>query len=387
VDRLTEIQERLRLIAEEGKVETADLDKLIEERDSLVKEMNEINVKAEKRKSLIEKRANIVKGIDTGEIPVTKIEKPLEVRSLEIVKGIGSVEYRDAFFKALLGKELNEVEKREYSSAANSAGAVIPIQTSEMIVDMMFKTAPMLAEIELFRVPGNLRIGVENVRDAAAVHVENAAVVPAADSLAFVTLAGLEFMKVIRISATVKAMAIPQFEQWLVKVLAEDIAEQIENEIILGTNVQSGIEDSQAWVNNTNGIDYGVAVTYDNIVDLIALLPARYDKNAKFLMNKAMFYNQIAKIQDADGMPVVVKDVSDGAKMRIMGYPVLISDSVGAGNAYLGDYKKIFGNLSQDVEVVSSAQSGFLSNSLDFRGTAIFDCIATDTAAFRKLFT
>jgi HK97 family phage major capsid protein len=316
--------------------------------------------------------------------------KTLETRNEkveEICKGASSVEYRNAYMKTLLGRELNEVEKREfaYTNGIGNATAVVPIITSNNIVDYMAKVAPMINEITLMRVAGALRIATEGVRNAAALHPENNPVVPAADTMLFITLGAFEFMKVQRISATVRAMDIAAFEGWLVKTLAEDIAIQLENEIVLGTNVTAGVFTSNAVWGAGNSVQYGAAVDYDEITALIALLPARCDRNAKFLMSKAMYYNQIAQIMDANGNPIAVPDFANGSQMRIMGYPVIISDSVPATDAYLGDFTKLFGNLSQDVTIESSAQSGFLNNSIDFRGVCAFDCACADANAIRRL--
>jgi HK97 family phage major capsid protein len=268
-----------------------------------------------------------------------------------------------------------------------SAAAAVPTIVADEIVDNMVKVAPMLDEITLFRVPGVLRLMVEGVRANAALHVENAPIVAAADTLTPVTLSQFEFAKTQQISATIRATAVSAFEAWLVKALAEDIAEQIENEIILGTNVTGGIENVAVWVDNTNGIDYGAGLVYDDIVDLIALLPARHDKNAKFLMNKAMFYNQFAKVLDANGFPIVAKEFASPIPYRILGFPVVISDSVGAGNAYFGNFKRLYGNMSQDINVKASDEAGFASNSVIYRGSVIFDCDHPDATAWRKLFT
>ena len=58
-----------------------------------------------------------------------------------------------------------------------------------------------------------------------------------------------------------------------------------------------------------------------------------------------------------------------------MGYPVVTDDYVPSdkGQIYLGKWTDVVGNLSQPVNVARSDQSGFLNNSIDFRGTAIFD--------------
>ena len=299
-------------------------------------------------------------------------------------------EYRSAFLKKLMGQPLTETEQRAYvTSDSGVAGAVIPTQTANMFFDKMVTLAPMLGEISLMRVAGNIRIAVENVRADAAQHTENAAATPASDTFAYIDLAGYEYIKVQRVSATVSTMSVQGFETWLVNLLAEDIAEQIENAIINGngSTTPKGVEYANTWVNASTGIDFGTGVTYDNLVDLIALLPARYDRNAKFLMNKAMFYQQIMKIKDAEGDPIVARDVTNAALMRILGYPVLISDKVAANTAYLGDYSKVVGNLAQDITVAANDSSAFTSNARDYRGVAIFDCDIALADAFVKLFT
>jgi len=375
---LQEIELRLAAIKTEVEADGADLNALETEIKTLTEERKALKDAVEQRTKLL---SDITAGVE-GEV----VKEFKEERKLEKILTPDSPEYRVMFLKGLQGN-LNEIEKREWSSAVGSAGAVIPTVTSNMIFDLMTKIAPMLNEITLLRVAGNLRFAVDGAHAAAGIHVENAAVIPAADTMTFVTLGAFEFIKVQRVSATVRTMAIDAFEQWIVKALAEDLAIQLESEIILGTNVTGGVEDANVWADTVNGIDYGLAVTYDDLVELIALLPARNDRTAKFLMNKAMYYNQIAKIQDANGNPIAIPDFANGAQMRILGYPVIISDVVGAGNAYLGDFTKIIGNLSQDVTIESSTQSGFLNNSIDYRGTCIFDCDHAAVSAFVKLFT
>lgn len=298
-------------------------------------------------------------------------------------------EYRSAFFKRLLGKPLTEIEERAYTSADQSAYAVIPVETANMIFEKMKKVAPMLNQITLLRVAGNVKFAIEGTRNVAAIHTENAAITPATDTLTYVTLAGYEYAKVIRISKTVATMAIDAFETWLVNMLAEDIARAIEDDIINGTgsNEPKGVEKAYAsWTPGTNAISVASgSLGFSSIMDLIALLPNGYMSNAKFLCNSRMFYGTLAKIRDADGMPIYVRDMEAGVGFRIMGFPVILSDYVANNTAYFGDLSKVVGNLSQDIMVESSTQSGFLANAIDFRGTAIFDCDIAVPEAFRKL--
>ena len=199
--RLQEIETRLAAIKGELEQEDADIDKLEKEVIALKEERKGLQEQVEKRKQIIDE---INAGAGTL---VPNLTPPKEGRSEE-PKGVDSKEYRSAFFKTLQNKPLTDVEKRVYSLVPNTAGAVVPTETANMIFDNMTKIAPMLNEIQLLRVAGGLRFAVQGVRNAAAAHVENAPVVPAADTMVTVTLTGFEFIKVIRISQTIQTMAI-----------------------------------------------------------------------------------------------------------------------------------------------------------------------------------
>ena len=239
----------------------------------------------------------------------------------------------------------------------------------------------------LLRVPGNLRFAVAGTQTAAAAHAEGGvAVVPDADTMVNVTLGGFEFIKVIRISATVRAMGIDAFESWIAENIGRLLAVAIDNEIINTATTTGGVIDGP-WVEGANQITYipGNGLAHSDVVSLIALLPAQFDANAKFLMNKATFWNQFAAMEDANGNPIINPDLAAPGKYMVRGYPVLIDDNVAASEAYLGDFTQIVGNLSQDITVERSTESGFLNNSIDFRGTAIFDCDVALPAAIVKL--
>jgi HK97 family phage major capsid protein len=303
-----------------------------------------------------------------------------------------SNEYREIFLKKLMGAQITETEQREYDAftgGLQTGVAVVPTQTANMIFDSMTKIAPMLNEITLMRVAGGLRFAVQGARAAATVHVENAAMAGAADTLTTVTLAGFEFMKIIAISATMSTMAVSAFESWLTKILAEDLAVVIDNEIINSPNTTGGIVDGPAggWVDGTNQITYVPAngLTFTDVTGLIALLPAVYDAGAKFVMRKSTFWTQFANMQDANGDPIVVKDLAAPGKYMILGYPILIDDNVAVNEAYLGDFKKVVGNLSSDIKVESSKEAGFTTGNTLYRGLAIFDCDVADPAAIVKL--
>jgi HK97 family phage major capsid protein len=377
MDRLKEIEKRLAEIKVELEKEGADIDALEQEVKTLTEERKQLLEK-------IEKRNKIIKDIADGAGTPVPDYLPTEERKDE-PKGPDSPVYRTAFLKRLLGQPLTEAEKREFTLVPPTAAAAVPTQTYNKIFDQMTKIAPMLSNITLLRVPGNLRLAVQGVRNPAQAHQELDPVNPAADTLVSVNLTGYEFIKVLRISATIRAMAIDAFEDWLAKTLGEDLAVAIDNEIINGPTVSGDIANAQVWNAGVNYVQYQNNISYEDICNCIAMLPSAFDANAKWLMNKATFYQQIMQITDANGNLIAIQSLADGGAWRIMGYPVLIDDNVDAGVVYFGDFTKVVGNLSQDIRVESSAESGFLNNAIDFRGTAIFDCNIAQPTAITKI--
>lgn len=310
-----------------------------------------------------------------------------EQRSAMMSELHATPEYRSAFFKALQGKPLNDAEKRAYDTS--SGAAVIPTSTSDILFSKMTKVAPLINEITLLRIAGNVRFGIQGSRDDAALHTENAAITPAGDTLVYVELGGYDITKLVRISKNVQTMAIPAFEGWLTDLLSQDIAVKMEDFSINGTGSSQplGVDKANTW-DATNSIQYtkGGTPTYDNVVDLISLLPARYSANAKFLCNNKFMYGMLAKIKDDQKRPILVQDFSNPVAQRIMGFPILISDKVPAGTLFFGDFKQMVGNLAQDVTVEASAASGFVNRSIDFLGSALYDCDVALKDAFTKMF-
>ena len=260
-------------------------------------------------------------------------------------------------------------EKRAYSAAGTNA---VPTLVSDKFFEKMKKLAPMLSEITLLRVAGNVKFVAEGTRNTAAKHTENSAVTAAEDTTVSVSLGGFEFMKIIQISRTAKLMAIDAFEGWLVEMLAGDIARAIDNYIL--NDASNGIA-AITYTTGTNQILNTEGYTYANVCDLIALLPAAYDAEAKFLVNKKTLWGTIAQIEDSTGRPIFVPDTVTGIGGRLMGYPVVVDDYVTNDNnaLYLGKWTDVVGNLPEDISVDRDESAGFTANSIMYRGIAVFD--------------
>ena len=373
MNRLKEIETRLAAIRREADTEGADITALNNEANKLIEERRVLMAAAEQRRGLLDKIGSGAAG--TG-VPVI-VEQ--ETRTY----GRESAEYRSAFLKHIRGIELDEVEKRAFTSEASSAGAVIPTQTANEIIRKMKQLAPILGEITLLHVAGNVKFAVESTVADPALHTENAEITASTDTLTSVTLGSYEITKLVQVSKTVATMSIDAFESWLTDMLAEKITEKIDAYLISGTGTSqpTGVASAATW-GDTNSVTVAKtsSLTSGNVQSLIGLLNGAYDRNAKFLMSKKTLFTDFMPLQDNSKNSIVRVE---GHSYYIYGYPVMLDDNITVHEAFLGDFKKIVGNLSETINIVSGFDID--TNSYKYLGCAMFDSKIADANAFVKL--
>ena len=354
------------------------IDARLMELDAAVESMedvSEVDAAIEEKRSLLGRKAELeeiqqrkaeAKALNEGTV---KPDKKIEIFGKETKNmfDLNSHEYRDLWLKNLQGN-LNEEEKRAYSAAGTNA---VPTLVSDKFFEKMKKLAPMLSEITLLRVAGNIQFVAEGTRSSVSKHTENAQISTSEDTTVKVTLGAFEFFKILAISESAKLMSIDAFEDWLIEMLAGDIARAIDNYII--NDSSNGIVAITPWSTGTNQILNTAGPTYKNVCDLIALLPAAYDAEAKFLVNKKTLYGKLAAVVDSAGRPIFVESQEQGLTGRIMGYPVLVDDYVTTANnaIYLGRWSDVVGNLSQDINVITYPDYDY--GQVKYRGGAFFD--------------
>ncbi len=372
---LDEINERMADISVELEKEDADIDALSKEVNELQEEKRALIEKAEVRKATLER----IKKSNNLDI----LEKEGKEMNEERKNVVETAEFRSAFLKKLQGKKLNEVEERTLTSAQESAGAAIPTTTQNLIMEKLEASAPLLNEIELMRVNGNVSFAVEADATDANIHAEGATITEDGDVLIPVALGTNEITKYITVSKTVANMSVDAFEKWLTNMLAKRIARKITKLIISGTgeNQPKGIEKANAW-DETNSITVAAEgkLTEDNVTSLTALLPGGYDANAKWLMSKKTLLSDFRPLQNKSKNDVFVKE---NGKYYVEGYEVMLDDSVTLHEAYLGDFKMYAGNLGEDVSVDTDKMLS--KNSFEFLGSANFDGKPAIGEAFVKL--
>lgn len=347
--------------------------------EEINKELDSLN----KEQSSIEERAKIARSLETGEEVPDRVEKVPAIEEAEERKGKDNMnkEYRSAYLKHLRGAEMTEAEKRAFT--VSGAGSVIPVETANEIIKKLKDQAPLLNEITLLNVKGNVKFAVEGVKTDAAKHTENASINADGDTLVTVSLNGYEVTKKVQVSDSVMTMSNDAFEDWLTSMIAEMLADKICTLIIKGsgTDEATGVEKANTW-GETNSVTVAAAssLTEANVQKLMSLLKAGYSKNAKFLMSNETLFNDFMPLQNLAKNSIVTE--RDGV-YYVYGKEVMLSEDVSAHEAYLGNFKKYVGNLSEDVTIVSAFDID--TNSYKYLGKAIFDGKTAIGEAFVKL--
>lgn len=345
--RKEEIEARKVEIREE--VESTDDIEKVEELEKEVDALNEEETQIEEQS----KNEEVAEEMKEEKSAIKEIK--MEERKMENKK-----EYRDIYLSNLMGKELNE-EERSILVAEDGA---IPTETQNTIFEKVVKKAPMLDEITLLNVKGNVSFYVEGTRTDGSDHTEGADISESDVPLIKVDLAGTEIVKLVTISDTVKQMSVQAFETWLTDMLSDSIANAIESKIF------NKIE--------TTGTAVSGSLDASGLRSLVAGLPAGYENGAKFYANKSVFYNNVLALQDLSKNELVTRE---GGKYFILGYEVVISDK--ASKISFGNAKKFVGNLAEDINIHSQYNIG--NNTYSYSGVAIYDGKVADATAFQVL--
>ena len=319
----------------------------------------------------------------------------LEKGNAAITDTHNTAEYRSAFFKRLMGKDLTDGESRALAAAqaekradafntlSNSA-AVVPTTTLNEVVKQARGVNGLFNEIRLFSVPNNLSVPVGTPGDAAAWHTEGAPVERKSVTTAAVTFTGRELIKVLSMSAAVKRMETAAFERYLTDELKVSIADAIGAAIVSGTgNGQpTGILAGIAW-NTANTVETA-DLTADDLLKAIAMLPAGYAGGAKFAMSTATLFGSVYALKDNDGH-YYFADPGSGGVHRLFGFEIVLDDNIPAGTILFGNFRYYGVNIPQGVAVEVSRESGFASGLIDYRALCIADGKPIVPGAFVKV--
>ena len=363
-ERLLDIDSRLKEIKRSLEAKEGNIEELVKEADELRREKNDIAKAEEERQAALAKVAE-----DTTTEIVEETRKEEKAMSFTI----DSPEYREAFLKNLMGKELTAEERTVDLSGA------LPTSTANKVVSIVEKS-PLLSKVEISRIAGNLDIPTESASDEASWGSTGAA---SNDTVGVTHLYAYQLIKTISVPGTVKAGAIDAFEDYIVRRLAEKIRKALELAVINGdgSGKATGIN---VTVTTLTGTFTKAAFAKADLYKVMGALGGDYQDNAVFIMPSKLYYGEVAAVANINDFA----NLAAGANTaKLMGKDVILTENAVISNAdyiFYGDPKKYFINFSEDINVAKDASVGFNSNSIMYRGVAVCDGKLADANAFVK---
>lgn len=323
----------------------------------------------------------------------------------ESVKGdvFESTEYRNAFFKTMLGQKLTDVEERTFkrameivdtekradafSTTTNSA-AILPTHTLNEIIKKARIMGGLISHCRSFNIPSNISVPIGTPSTKAKWHTEGEKVDSEnpTENIAKVSFAGYEIIKIFSISASSKKMSISAFESYIIEELTNCVMECIADSLVngTGTNQGTGIATGITW-NNKNSFTFTDNVAYTDLTKMLAKLKRGYSAGAKWAMNNATLYNSIYGLVDGTGRPIFISDPKNENIGYILGKPVIIDDNIADDTIFLGNFNYLGFNIPEGIVIETSRESSFKYGIIDYRALAIADTKPLVAEAFIKL--
>jgi len=380
---LQEIEKRMAEIKKEID-EKGDIEVLEKEVDDLSEQRKQLKEQAEKRRNILDKVAKEEK----GEVIEEKKEERKDKKMTEEKNILETAEYRSAFLKKLMGKKLNEIEKRALTTDNESVGSTIPTQTLNKIDEKLRQTSALYPLVEVLNIPGYLSIPIEETTNDASWVAEGVASVDSADTTSSVSFAAHKLIKTVSITAEVSAMSIDAFESYVVKKLGEKMSVAIENAILNGAGNGQPTGILQGLFDATNSAEYTEgSMAYTDITGLIALLKAGYKPNSKFVINSKTLWNEIAQIVDDNKRPIFIPNVENGFAGRILGIPTIENEYIAEGYVLLGDFSKYTINFNKNINITTDNSVDFREGNTVYRALALLDGKVVNSEAFVLLET
>ncbi len=341
--------------------------------DALEAEIKGIKAELDARRANAAKQAEIRKtvaegaGVVVDEIPQAPI--PQEERTMF---KRDSVEYRDAWTKHIIGRELNEEER----AALTSAGAVIPTMTVNAVWDKLTGPAELLGKVDVSQFPTYVRFPKATTKGAATAHAVGGTITESSDVIGYVDLIPNEYVKLLTVGADIDHMAISAVHDWIVNNLVDSIRAEINADIVVGTgtNELKGILTSVT----ANSTAIPATVTKASLLKIMGTLGSNYQNGAIWIMTPAMFYENVMSIAALNDYVI-----NDGFSFKLFGHDVVLMSEllVSTKETILyGDPKAYKLNIFKALEVKPFETA--TTTNIQFRGATMADGELIDAAAF-----
>lgn len=361
-----ELEARRAQIVEESEQDGADL-------NALTEEIRGIKAELEARKEAAAKKAEIRNAVATGagEVIAEAPQTPIPTEERKMFK-VDSIEYRDAWTKKIIGRELNEEER----AALGAAAAVIPTMTVNAVWDKLTEKTELLGKVDVSQFPTYVRFPKATTKNAATGQAVGGTITESSDVVGYVDLIPNEYVKLLTVGADIDHMAVSAVHDWIVNNLVESIRAEINKDIVVGTgtNELKGILTSVS----ANSTAIPATVTKASLLKIMGALGSNYQAGAVWIMTPAMFYENVMTITALNDYII-----NNGFEFKLFGHDVVLMSEllVSSKETILyGDPKAYKLNVFKALEVKPFETA--TTTNIQFRGATMADGELIDAAAF-----
>lgn len=327
---MEEIKKRLTEIAAE--IEQLG-DAITEERlTALEKEARELLDKQEAMKNAAEQRQNLLASIAEGRTAGTVLRSigtigDVQQRSNEESDPYATPEYRRAFQNYVMrGAEIPAEFRADATTKTSDAGAVIPTNIVNRVVEKMEQYGHILTEVTRTAYKGGVSIPTASAKPAATWVKEGAGSDKQKKALGSVTFAYHKLRCAIAATLEMETMALSAFEMVIENNITEAMTMTLETAIVSGngTGKPKGILAETAPTGQALSYEQP---SYQALIDAEAALPLAYENNAKWCMTKKTFA-AFAGMVDANGQPIARINYGIEGKVErvLLGRPVILAN-------------------------------------------------------------
>ena len=363
---IEQLEERKAAILTEIDAPEADL-------DALEEEARGINAELGSRKAAEAEKAELRAQVAQGAGKVIKDFREEEARKETKMYGVETLEYRNAWVKNIVGRELNTEER----AALTSAGAVIPTMTVNAVWDRLVKPAELLGRVDVTQFPSYVRFPKATTVNAATAQAVGATITESSDVVGYADLVPNEYVKLLTVGADIDHMAIDAIHDWIVNNLTDSIRYAINKDILVGTGTNS-LKGITVSVSASATALTAAGVTKKDLMTIMAALGAQYHSGAVWIMTPELFYGEVMQITSLNDYII-----NEGFQYRLFGHDViLMSEALVSSKEtiFFGDPKAYKVNIFKALEV-KPFESATTTN-LQFRGATLADGELLDAAAF-----
>ena len=288
-------------------------------------------------------------------------------------------------------------EKRANSPGMSygSNGAIVPTTIAKKIIEKVKELSPIYEKVEKFHTKGTLEIPVYNADSSVDsptgdVNVayqgdEFTALVAGQGKFTSVELKGYSHGALSVISRKLLNNSDINITSFLTNKIAQAFADFWERELLVGTGAPNNHMTGAISTTNlvaTGNTTYTAAnaAKIDNLISLQLAIPQQYQKNAMWIMNKAVF-TELRKLKDGNGNYYMAygKGLTGGFDWEFLGKPVYISENMPEATAannipvLYGDFSGMAMKISQDLEIQLMREKYIDKNAIGIVGWAECD--------------